>query len=204
MKTIDPRIHQVLDGELTREVLPPDALRQLEALERAALVLASPSTSRSVAGEVMAEIRRPLPFPQRLAVWVMRPRPVTLGLRPAYALAAALAFVAVGLAVWRPTLGVPRFGPNEGIAQFVLAAPGARTVHVAGSFNDWRPTALELRDHDRDGVWRADVVLPVGEHEYMFVVDGERWVTDPSAERYVDDGFDRKNSLLIVRPVNNE
>jgi hypothetical protein len=35
----------------------------------------------------------------------------------------------------------------------------------------------------------------------MFVVDGERWVADPLAGRYVDDGFGsgRKNSLLIVR-----
>jgi hypothetical protein len=37
----------------------------------------------------------------------------------------------------------------------------------------------------------------------MFVVDGERWVPDPLAGRYVDDGFGagRENSLMIVRPA---
>ena len=37
----------------------------------------------------------------------------------------------------------------------------------------------------------------------MFVVDGERWVPDPLAGRYVEDGFGagRENSLLIVRPT---
>jgi len=204
MRSIDPRIHQVLDGELPRESLSPEALRDLEALERAAALLAAP-VGRTVAQQTMAEIRQPGPsLGQRVAAWMMRPRPVTLGLRPAYALAALVAALALGIALWRPGLVAPRLAPNEGIAQFVLAAPGARSVHVAGSFNDWRPTTLALRDHDRDGVWRADVVLPVGEHEYMFVVDGERWVTDPSAGRYVDDGFDRQNGLLIVRPVANE
>ena len=45
--------------------------------------------------------------------------------------------------------------------------------------------------------------LPAGQHEYMFVVDGERWVPDPLAGRYVDDGFGegQQNSLLIVRPA---
>ena len=113
------------------------------------------------------------------------------------ALAAALAAIAV-----IPTRGPgPVLGEQEGIAQFVGRFPDARSVEVVGSFTDWRPGAVELRDDDHDGVWRAAVVLPVGEHEYMFVVDGERWVTDPLAGRYVDDGFGRQNALLFVRPA---
>ena len=50
-------------------------------------------------------------------------------------------------------------------------------------------------------MWSAVVVLPAGAHEYMFVVDGERWIADPLAGRYVSDGFGRQNALLIVRPV---
>jgi hypothetical protein len=40
----------------------------------------------------------------------------------------------------------------------------------------------------------------------MFVADGERWVADPLAGRYVDDGFGvgRQNSVLIVRRANYE
>ena len=92
-------------------------------------------------------------------------------------------------------------GDAEGVAQFVGRFPGARSVHVVGSFNDWGPASLPLEDRDHDGVWRAAVVLPEGTHEYMFVVDGERWVVDPLAGRFVADGFGRENSLLIVRPL---
>ena len=92
-------------------------------------------------------------------------------------------------------------GEEEGIAQFVARFPGARSVAVVGSFNDWRAGSITLEDRDHDGVWRGVVVLPAGAHEYMFVVDGERWVADPLAGRYVEDDFGRENSLLIVRPV---
>jgi hypothetical protein len=32
----------------------------------------------------------------------------------------------------------------------------------------------------------------------MFLVDGQRWETDPRAERYVDDGFGMRNALINV------
>jgi hypothetical protein len=38
----------------------------------------------------------------------------------------------------------------------------------------------------------------------MFVVDGEVWVTDPRAERYVDDGFGMRNALIAVQPPERE
>ena len=95
----------------------------------------------------------------------------------------------------------PEIGEHEGIAQFVGRFPGAQSVHVVGSFNDWRPGSIALEDVDQDGVWRATVVLPTGAYEYMFVVDGERWVPDHLAERLVADDFGRENSIVIVRPA---
>ena len=147
----------------------------------------------SVESRVMAEVRRmSAPAPRRrLFTW---PRLAT-GL----ALAAGLAAILV----------IPRSpqtltpGDAEGIAQFVGQFPGARSVEVVGSFNNWSRGLLHLRDENHDGIWRAAAVLPAGQHEYMFVVDGERWVTDPLAGRFVDDGFGggRENSVLIVRPA---
>jgi 1,4-alpha-glucan branching enzyme len=88
------------------------------------------------------------------------------------------------------------------VAHFVGSFPGARSVEVVGSFNNWSRGALHLRDDNNDGIWHAAAVLPTGQHEYMFVVDGERWVSDPLAGRYVDDGFGvgRQNSVLISGP----
>jgi hypothetical protein len=47
-------------------------------------------------------------------------------------------------------------------------------------------------------VWTAQLVLPPGTYEYMFVENGENWVTDPLALQTRDDGFGRKNAVLDV------
>lgn len=199
MTPMDPVINRVLDGELPPEILTPAQRAELERLERATQLLAEvPPTS--VAQRVMAEVRRPVPGAgARLVRWIGERHTVTISIRPAWSL--ALAAVLAALAIIPGRAPGPVLGAQEGIAQFVGRFPGARSVEVVGSFTDWRPGAVVLRDDDHDGVWRAAVVLPVGQHQYMFVVDGEQWVTDPLAGRYVDDGFGRQNSLLFVRPV---
>jgi 1,4-alpha-glucan branching enzyme len=70
---------------------------------------------------------------------------------------------------------------------------------VAGSFNGWNAAALPLR-RAADGSWEATVPLPVGEHRYEFVVDGQRWIPDPSAQSQADDGFGGTNSVIVVGP----
>jgi hypothetical protein len=196
---IDPRIHDALDGGLAREALSPEMRRAVERLEAAARLLAAPPAG-SVEARVMAAIRRPAPSRlERLICWLRTPRAVTLRFRPAWSLAAALA--AAAAIVVTSGEEPPAFGEHEGVAQFVARFPGARSVHVVGSFNDWRTGTIPLDDPDHDGVWRAAVVLPVGTYEYMFLVDGERWVPDHLAERLVADDFGRENSVVIVRPV---
>jgi hypothetical protein len=37
-------------------------------------------------------------------------------------------------------------------------------------------------------------------HQYMFVIDGSEWVTDPGAERWSDDGFGNRNAVVAVAP----
>lgn len=159
-----------------------------------AIELLKAPPAMSVESRVMAEVRRmsgPV-LRRRLFTW---PRITTLGL----ALAAGLA--AILLIPRSPETLAPR--ESEGIAQFVGHFPGARSVEVVGSFNNWSRGLIHLRDENHDGIWHAAAVLPAGQHEYMFVVDGERWVTDPLAGRFVDDGFGggRENSVLIVRPA---
>lgn len=82
--------------------------------------------------------------------------------------------------------------------QFVFASPVASTVTVAGDFNDWDVNTTPLTDTDGDGVWTGRVALRPGLHKYMFVVDGEKWITDPQADSYVDDGFGMRNAVLSI------
>ncbi|HEX4628814.1 MAG TPA: glycogen-binding domain-containing protein [Gemmatimonadales bacterium] len=202
MNTIDPRIHEVLDGALSADALPADAQRAVGQIAAVAALLAAPVPG-SVAERVMSEVRRPAPSPlRRLARWIVTPRAITFRIRPAWSLAVAATVAVLTVFATGPwESGAPVLGEHEGIAQFVGRFPGAQTVHVVGSFNDWRSGSISLEDRDHDGVWRAVVVLPAGTYEFMFVVDGERWVPDHLAERVVADEFGRENSVVIVRPT---
>jgi hypothetical protein len=206
MNTIDPRIHQVLDGDLQAEALPAELHRVLRHVVGVAQLLAAPVPAASLELRVMAEIRRPaLSRARRAARWLVTPRAVTFRIRPAWSLAFAAGFAVLTLFAavegGSPRGRGPELGEHEGIAQFVGRFPDAQSVHVVGSFNDWRRGSIPLEDQDHDGVWRATVVLPAGTYEYMFVVDGERWVPDHLAERLVADDFGRENSIVIVRPT---
>jgi len=80
---------------------------------------------------------------------------------------------------------------------FVLSAPDARAVSVAGTFNQWDARATPLVRTGANGMWTATLELPPGQHQYAFVVDGVRWVPDPTAPA-VDDGYGRRNSVLTL------
>ncbi|MDH3272021.1 MAG: isoamylase early set domain-containing protein [Gemmatimonadota bacterium] len=157
---------------------------------------------------VMAEIEA-LPEKGSLAralEWLVRPAPIRVS--PLVGVA-ALALFALVLTVPRGSLGPSGAGPdgvaagtepdNETVVyvQFVLDAPSATSVAVAGDFSEWQP-AFSLDDVDGDGVWTGRVPVEPGVHTYMFLIDGTRWETDPRAERYSDDGFGNKNAVLAV------
>lgn len=56
------------------------------------------------------------------------------------------------------------------IVKFSCHAADAQQVHLAGSFNDWNATPMEMGD---DGTWSVDVELGKGRYEFKFIVDGE-------------------------------
>src|SRR5688500_2273288 len=51
-----------------------------------------------------------------------------------------------------------------------------------------------------DGTFTAQVKLAAGTYQYKFVVDGDQWVNDPTADKSLeqDDGHGGKNSAVIV------
>ncbi len=84
--------------------------------------------------------------------------------------------------------------------RFILSDKGrtAQTVSVIGSFNDWQATQSIMRYDAQTGTWILEASLPPGDHEYVFLVDGEQVVADPKAAMTRDDGFGNKNSILFV------
>jgi hypothetical protein len=209
------RIHAALDGEIPRASLTEDERSELYRLEaavhEAADALAA-ATAPDLTGRVMAALPAGAPAPRlagrvlggaRLAAAALwRPRPVAV--RPAWGLALAAALVAA--LAGPPVLPRPAetAGTVAGAAvapapplyvQFRLEAPGASHVALTGSFTGWRP-AHELHESS-PGSWSVLVPLEPGIHDYVFVIDGERWLPDPAAYA-VDDGFGGTNSRLFL------
>ena len=77
-----------------------------------------------------------------------------------------------------------------------LVQPEAKTVCVAGSFNEWKPEKTPLNQVG-NGRWVGDLAIRPGRHEYLFVVDGQ-WLPDPNAKESVQNPFGGRNSVLSV------
>jgi predicted carbohydrate-binding protein with CBM48 len=80
------------------------------------------------------------------------------------------------------------------LVQFMLVAPAASRVALAGDFNAWNLRATPL-GRSGDGPWTVAVALPAGRHRYAFVVDDTQWVRDPLG--VVD--ADRGKSVVLVK-----
>lgn len=97
-------------------------------------------------------------------------------------------------------------GQGETLAQvevtFNISGINANQIAVAGDFNGWNTSANQLEDPDGDGIWTGKMYLKPGRYEYMLVVDDGKWVTDPNAKVYVDDGFGSKNAVLFINNNN--
>ena len=202
-----PLVKRLLDGELALAELPPElqaegaeALRLLAAMDRR-LVTLPPTLDARVIAAVRARAASPS---RRMLRWITEPRELHLRVRP-WLLGAGLAAAALVLLLGGPVGLSHRRGALPSVAaasesvfvRFVLYAPGAKQVGLAGTFNQWDQSATPLVRAGNDAVWTVTLALPAGQHQYAFVVDGRRWVTDPAAPA-VDDGFGRRNSVIAV------
>lgn len=173
--------------------------------------------SASFDERVMAAVRS-APKVRRLGAWgrLMIPRTITLTPLPSALLAASLVVVAALGGVMGTREVARRQARSDSIAavaatatrevasgprpvQFVLVAPDAKKVAVAGDFNDWNPSHADfIAHHQGGGVWALTARIPAGHHRYSFVVDDTMWVADPTAARVVDPDFGQPASALVV------
>lgn len=82
--------------------------------------------------------------------------------------------------------------------RFIYIDEDANDMAVAGDFSNWEPIALEKQVVDGKQLWSGLIPITKGEHKYMFVKDGEEWLTDPLAEVKRDDGFGNKNAVIVL------
>lgn len=196
-------LQRFLDGDADATDLTPEGRREAEMWDRltASLRAEAPGAAPAwIETRVMATVRAKEEARRGVLGWLVRPR--TLRIRPLTLGLAATAAIVLAILPWRFDRSAVPSGEGGAAAavvyvQFTLQAPDARSVAVSGDFNQWAGDTV-LEDPDGDGVWTGRLAVEPGLHEYMFVIDGDRWVTDPLAERYTDDGFGNRNAVLAV------
>lgn len=75
----------------------------------------------------------------------------------------------------------------------------AETANVVGEFNDWNTAATPMKKSSA-GNFSVTVDLAFGrEFQYRYLLDGDNWINDPAADKYVpvpDIGTD--NSVVVI------
>jgi serine protease AprX len=87
---------------------------------------------------------------------------------------------------------------ENGRLVFVFHDDAAGSVSVAGDFNEWSQTATPLK-RNSSGLWSTEIGVPhAGRFEYKFIIDGQRWIDDPSNGMKAPDNYGGLNSVLVV------
>ena len=87
---------------------------------------------------------------------------------------------------------------ENGRLLFVFHDDGAESVSVAGDFNAWNELATPLK-RNGSGLWSTEIDVPkAGRLEYKFVINGQRWIEDPSNGMKAPDNYGGLNSVVVI------
>ena len=188
------------DAALRHRVM---ALQQVTA---ASSRLAKPAVSAAFVAGVLERTSAAVVHSTRVSRFAWLWTPHTMQWNLAQAAALLVLAVAAGFLVSRTidsrgpgATGPPAATTTPVLVRLVVLQPDARSVHAVGDFNGWDPARTSLQQVS-SGVWSVTLPLTPGRYEYMFVVDGQRWVGDPAAVEQADDGFGSRNAVLEVLP----
>jgi 1,4-alpha-glucan branching enzyme len=108
----------------------------------------------------------------------------------------AMLFLGAGLPA---CVTLPKAPETEEVSVLFVFTGRHASVCLSGDFNGW---ASESNCLERKGdQWSVQLVLPPGTYRYGFVIDRREWVCDPEALIQEDDGFGKKNSVLVIDPA---
>ena len=77
---------------------------------------------------------------------------------------------------------------------FSIYSPDAEEVTLIGDFNNWNPKKHPMKK-DGNGLWAKSVIIPPGQYEYKYLIDGE-WKEDPQNILTVPNSYGTRNSVL--------
>ena len=79
---------------------------------------------------------------------------------------------------------------------FSLKATRAKEVSLLGDFNNWDADATPMK-RDKDGIWKAILILSAGRYEFKFLIDG-KWREASKTEPSVPNCFGTLNNVLVI------
>jgi hypothetical protein len=100
-----------------------------------------------------------------------------------------------------PSSRLPASPAADTVMTFVFVTHDASKVSLVGDFNQWSAEATPMTRIANSNAWTVTVPLSAGRHLYSFYAigsDGEKWLADPNAPATPDDGFGRRNSVVLV------
>jgi 1,4-alpha-glucan branching enzyme len=85
----------------------------------------------------------------------------------------------------------------EKTVEFTFLAPDTKEVFLAGEFNGWDNQSLPMKKH-KGGIWKTNVKLPPGRHEYKFFADNV-WVESLPGVEKSSNPFGSQNFVTWVK-----
>jgi 1,4-alpha-glucan branching enzyme len=74
----------------------------------------------------------------------------------------------------------------------------AKHINIAGDFNSWDIESIPMKKQ-KNGEYTASVELAKGmEYQFKYIIDGKDWINDPEADKYVNNDYQSKNSVVVV------
>lgn len=78
-------------------------------------------------------------------------------------------------------------------------APEATSVVLLGEFNGWNAEDGIQMKKQKDGIFKAVVELEAGkEFQFRYLVDGQLWINDNAADKYIPTPFGVENSVVVT------
>lgn len=88
---------------------------------------------------------------------------------------------------------------NEVEVTFEHSAPAEQVALVCES-NGWQPVEMKK---SKGNIFQAKVRLPIDNRfQYLYLVNGQEWVADESADAYAPNEYGRQNSVVETYSVN--
>ncbi len=92
------------------------------------------------------------------------------------------------------------FTPKRTVCKVKFSVPSdwaENKIVLAGDFNDWDTSELKLKK--KKDKWETLVRLkPENKYKFKYLVDGQKWVNDDSADEYVANEFGSEDSVVVI------